>query len=403
MAATMFGKNMQVVMSCSKSKMWRHLATSLSKSQLRCMSQATFKFNDLQIEPAKNLKSKPDADKLVFGKTFSDHMLEVYWTEEKGWGAPKICEVHNLDIHPAIKALHYAAELFEGMKAYRGVDDKIRLFRPEENMKRMINSASRAALPTFDGGELTKCIAKLVDMDKDWIPHAPDTSLYMRPTLIGTEPSLGVSKTTEALLFVLIGPVGPYYAHGFQPVSLMADPEYVRAWPGGCGFAKMGSNYGPTIAIQAEAVRRGCQQVLWLYGEDHQLTEVGTMNLFMHWINANGERELVTPPLDGIILPGVTRKSLIEMTKQWGGFNVVERTFGMKEVLQALKENRVKEIFGAGTACVVSPVERIQYMGEDYHIPTMEQKDPIWNRCWKELTDIQLGRNAPHAWAPVVE
>nr|XP_061805100.1 branched-chain-amino-acid aminotransferase, cytosolic-like isoform X5 [Nerophis lumbriciformis] len=216
------------------------------------------------------------------------------------------------------------------------------------------------------------------------------------------EPSLGVTRAGRALLFVIVGPVGPYFATGsFNPVSLLADPSFVRAWKGGVGAYKMGGNYGPTIAVQSEAVQRGCQQVLWLYGDTEEITEVGTMNLFIYWTDENGEKELVTPPLDGIILPGVTRQSLLDLARNWNEFKVTERKMGMKELLSALDAGRILEVFGAGTACVVCPVGSLLYKGETYNIPTMQNGPDLAKRFYKELTDIQYGRKASE-WAPVV-
>uniref|UniRef100_A0A672LK67 branched-chain-amino-acid transaminase n=1 Tax=Sinocyclocheilus grahami TaxID=75366 RepID=A0A672LK67_SINGR len=213
---------------------------SLSCGSLRFVS-FSFKAADLTIERNPALKPKPDPSTLVFGKQFSDHMLTVSWSEAGGWQAPQIKPFQNLSLHPASSALHYSIELFEGMKAFRGVDNRIRLFRPMLNMERMYRSTERSCLPLFDKGELIKCINKLVEIDREWVPYSTDASLYIRPTFIGTEPSLGVSRAGHALLFVIIGPVGPYFATGgFSPVSLLADPRYVRAWRGGVGEYKMG-------------------------------------------------------------------------------------------------------------------------------------------------------------------
>uniref|UniRef100_A0A8C8DSZ9 Branched-chain-amino-acid aminotransferase n=1 Tax=Oryzias sinensis TaxID=183150 RepID=A0A8C8DSZ9_9TELE len=357
---------------------------------------------DLTIQRNAACKPKPDPSTLLFGKNFSDHMLTVSWSEKTGWEAPQIKPFQNLSLHPASSSLHYSIELFEGMKAFRGVDNHIRLFRPMLNMERMHRSAERSCLPLFDKAELLECIRKLVEVDQEWVPYSLDASLYIRPTFIGTEPSLGVSRPGSALIFVIVGPVGPYFSTGtFNPVSLLADPSFVRAWKGGVGAYKMGGNYGPTIAVQTEASKRGCQQVLWLYGEDEEVTEVGTMNFFVYWTNQNGERELVTPGLDGLILPGVTRQSLLDLARGWGEFKVTERTMGMKELLAALEAGRVLEVFGAGTACVVCPVSELLYKGKTYHIPTMENGPDLAKRFFKELTDIQYGRT-PSDWAPLV-
>nr|KAG5709083.1 hypothetical protein BaRGS_028539 [Batillaria attramentaria] len=369
--------------------------------RLASTASSTFKYEDLEISLNATPQAKPDNDKLVFGHHFSDHMLTVDWVAGRGWTRPYIHPVQDLRLHPGAKVLHYAVELFEGMKAYRCADGKVRIFRPLENMKRMRSSAERSSLPDFDGGELVKCIKKLISIDSEWVPQSNKCSLYIRPTFIGTEPTLGVTTSSQAKLYVLTGPVGPYYPTGFKPVTLLADPQYVRAWPGGCGMYKMGANYAPTIQIQKVAAGQGCQQVLWLFGDDHQLTEVGTMNLFVYWINEQGEEELLTPPLNGLILPGVTRKSLLELAREWKEFKVSEKEINMKQLVKALNENRVKEIFGAGTACVVCPVEKILYKGQELNIPTMVDAK-LTNRFFSQLTDIQYG-HIPHAWMEPVE
>ncbi|XP_054552351.1 branched-chain-amino-acid aminotransferase, cytosolic isoform X4 [Talpa occidentalis] len=320
-------------------------------------------------------------------------MLTVEWSSEFGWEKPHIKPLQNLSLHPGSSAFHYAVELFEGLKAFRGVDNKIRLFRPQLNMERMYRSAKRATLPGFDKEELLECIQQLVKLDQEWVPYSTSASLYIRPTFIGTEPSLGVKKPTKALLFVILSPVGPYFSSGtFNPVSLWANPKYVRAWKGGTGDCKMGGNYASSLFAQCEAMDNGCQQVLWLYGEDNQITEVGTMNLFLYWINEDGEEELATPPLDGIILPGVTRQSILDLAHKWGEFKVSERYLTMDELTAALEGSRVREMFGSGTACVVCPVSEILHKGETLHIPTMEHGPKLASRLLEKLTDIQYGR-----------
>ncbi|XP_071756584.2 branched-chain-amino-acid aminotransferase, cytosolic isoform X2 [Centroberyx gerrardi] len=340
-------------------------------------------------------------------------MLTIEWSAAEGWQVPHIKPFGNLSLHPACSSLHYAIQLFEGMKAYRGSDSRVRLFRPMLNMSRMAKSAERACLPAFNRSELLECIKRLVEIDQDWVPQSDSASLYIRPTFLGIEvrrvyngsiisqPSLGVKKPSRALLFVILSPVGSYFSTGAKPISLWADPKYIRAWKGGTGDCKMGGNYGASISAQYEAVDYGCQQVLWLYGEDHQITEVGTMNVFLYWINENGEEELVTPPLDGIILPGITRQSIVELTRKWDEFKVTERHLTMGDLCCALKEQRVKEMFGSGTACVVSPVGDILYQGEHLHIPCQEENSQLASRLVKELTDMQYGRT-PSDWTVLV-
>lgn len=374
-----------------------------SKLLIRCLSaDSEIKYEKLVVEPIKIPKPKPDVNSLVFGAEFTDHMLVVEWNVNSGWSDPKITPYQNLSLAPSCSVLHYGLECFEGMKAYRGDDNKIRLFRPIENMRRLNRSADRACLPGFDGEEFLKCLKHLISIEKEWVPYSNKCSLYIRPTLIGTTPALGVTRARSALLYVILSPVGPYFKTGtLSPVALLADPSFVRAWPGGCGDFKMGGNYGPTILAQQHAEMQGLHQVLWLFGEDRQVTEVGTMNIFMLWINDKGEKELMTPPLNGLILPGITRKSLLELAKNWGEFKVSEKDFTMKDVIRAAEENRIKEMFGAGTACVVSPVNRILYEGQNIMIPTMENFE-VSKRFYDELTAIQYGRT-PSPWTEIVD
>lgn len=384
----------------------------------------TFKSSELEIVKCSpdELRPKPSVDKLLFGHAFTDHMFRVDWDSENGWLTPIIAKVHNLDLHPGAKVLHYALEAFEGAKAFRGIDNKIRFFRLEQNIKRLQHSTMRLSLPKFNEYELMKCIHKLVDLDQDWIPKPANgqqqlTSLYVRPTILGVEPSLGVASSKNAILYVLLSPVGPYFKTGFKPISLYADPDFVRAWPGGAGNTKLGSNYAPTIMVQKEAESLGLQQVLWLYGDDAKLTEVGTMNVFMTYKNpsttSSGKIHLVTPPLtDGLILPGITRSSILELARQWDDIVVEERYPTIAEIEQLISENRLIEMFGAGTACVVCPISSIKLKsGKKLDIPyfditktgkdstiTDEDKFILTKRILKAITDIQYGK-IPHPWA----
>lgn len=366
-----------------------------------------FSYSQLSVRLAAphQLNPKPEADDLVFGKHFTDHMLKIaYHRRLGGWQTPEIMPMENLVLHPAAKVFHYAVELFEGMKAYRGVDGRIRVFRPEMNMARMNASAQRSGLPTFESEDFIKCMSRLVTIDQEWVPHTEAASLYLRPTLIGIEPTLGVASSDSALLYTILSPVGGYFKPGAASmgVSLLADPRYTRAWPGGVGDRKMGSNYAPTIQIQKEATKQGLQQVLWLYGDDHQLTEVGTMNIFVLMVNEQGERELITPPLNGLILPGITRDSILHLAREWRQFKVTERPINMFEIKKALYENRILEMFGTGTACIVSPIERIYYMGENLMIPTLDHEEPVWKQICTTLTDIQYGK-IKHPWAVAID
>ncbi|KAF9968970.1 branched-chain-amino-acid aminotransferase [Actinomortierella ambigua] len=362
----------------------------------------------LEINASKNLKPLQENSKLVFGKTFTDNMLIVEWEAGKGWGTPKITEYGKIHLEPSAVVFHYSFECFEGMKAYKDKQGRIRLFRPDMNMKRFSRSAQRIALPDFEQEELIKCIKQFLKVDERWIPNERGYSLYLRPTMIGTQESLGVGASNKAMIFVIASPVGPYFPTGFNAVNLLATTERVRAWPGGTGDAKVGGNYAPCIKPQLDANKQGFQQNLWLFGEDHQVTEVGTMNCFMFWTNEQGEKELITPALDGQILPGVTRDSILTLARQWGEFKVSERRFTMKDVAKASKEGRIHEMFGAGTACIVCPIKKIHWEGTDLVIPLdpsdkTSQAGPLTKRFNNAILDIQYGEvEGPAGWSVVV-
>ncbi|KAJ7071270.1 branched-chain amino acid aminotransferase II [Mycena amicta] len=370
--------------------------------------------NLVQITRNTTPKTPPPAHSLVFGRTFTDHMLAIPWDAVSGWGVPEIKPYGPLQLEPSATVLHYAQTLFEGMKAYRDEAGKVTLFRPDMNMKRMNNSARRIALPTFNGDALLDLIKRLISIDKHWIPREAGYSLYVRPTLIGTQKAIGVGPPNEALLFVILSPVGPYYASGFKPVALYGTTEFVRAAPGGTGAYKLGVNYAPGVLPQKSVAALGYSQNLWLHGPDHELTEVGTMNMFVVFKTKEGALELVTPPLDGMILPGVTRDSVLALAREHisgvkrlpeltENLVVSERTVTMKEVKEASREGRLVEMFGAGTAAVISPVDRIGYMGEDVHIPTGEDgMGPVSRPIWAELVGRQWG-TIPSDWSVLVE
>jgi len=373
-----------------------------SHTQCRLFS-STFKSEDLRIEVPRQLKVKPPVNDLIFGKHFSDHMFKVSYNEKDGWSKPIICQLQNFEVHPASKVLHYAQELFEGMKAYRGVDNKIRMFRPMHNMSRMLLSARMSSLPEFDPNELLKCMVKLVQLDQDWVPNAPTSSLYMRPTMIGTEASLGVASSTEAELFVICSPTGPYFSSGLAPINLLADPKFVRAWPGGCGFVKMGSNYAPTLHVGKVARQNKCHQALWLYGPDHEITEAGTMNIFVVFKKDDGRLELVTPPLEsGLILPGVTRRSVVELAQELDEFDVVERKVTLQEVLDCANNGTLVEMFGTGTAAIINHVGNILYNDVFHSIPVPEPGQSVAKRVIDKLSDIYYGK-VKHSWGVPIE
>ena len=366
---------------------------------------ADIKFDNLTVEHTTTPGEVTAPEKLVFGKQYADHMLEVIWTAEAGWGAPKIVPFHDLVMSPATSCLHYGLEGFEGMKAYKRDDGMPLLFRPIENMKRLNTTSQRMCMPAFDSEEMLKCIAALVKLDHRWIPQKRGYSLYLRPTVISLHPTLGVSVPAKVMIFVIMSPVGPYFKEGFKAIPLLAQTEYVRAFPGGSGDVKCGGNYGPTILPMKIAASQGCSQVLWLFGEDCKCTEVGTMNFFIVIKPRPGSEvttkyEVVTAPLDGTILPGITRRSVMEMIKtepEFAECTVTERDFTMFEIIDAVKEGRMVEAFGTGTACIVTPVDRIKFKGEFIPIPTSMPDTPdagrglITDTVYNKLMDIQYG------------
>ena len=362
-------------------------------------------FSSLTVERTTRSKQKLPKEQLKFGQLMSDHMLTVDWSHDKGWAAPAIIPYQPLQLDPAASSLHYALQCFEGMKAYIDDNDNIRMFRPDRNMQRLNGSAHRLLLPAFDGGELIKCVQELLRVDRDWIPRGFGFSLYIRPTLISTHPYLGVSPSTSCKLYVITSPVGPYYPEGFAPIKLFADPHHARAWPGGTGNAKIGGNYAMGIRPAHEAARMGYSQVLWLYGDDQQVTEVGTMNIFFLVRNAaSGRQELLTAPLDGTILPGVTRDSILSLTREWGELEVSERRFTVHDMIRAVEEGRMIEAFGAGTAAIVSPVKAFAFQGKEYPVPLSGRDGKagkLTERLSETLMGIQYGR-IPHPWSVIV-
>lgn len=378
----------------------------------------------LLIERTNSPKCKVPKEELTFGTTMTDHMLQIEWDIEHKWGRPKIIPYAPLQIDPAASVLHYGLECFEGMKAYKHSEpqrnksderathipnednvDEIRLFRPDCNMERMKNSMERLHFPCydFDPNELIECIKELVRVDRDWVPDGEGYSLYLRPTCIATNPFLGLASPQKALLYCIASPVGPYYKSGFSPVRLTADTSFIRAWPGGTGSSKVGGNYGPTMKAAAEAEAAGYNQVLWLFGPEKHITEVGAMNVFFVLKDGDndGSVEIVTPPLSrGDILPGVTRRSIVDLANSWDGVKMSEREVTMAEICNAADAGNLLEAFGAGTAAVVSPISCIQYDGVDIDI---HATGAITRRVWNDLTNIQYGKvNGPDGWSVII-
>ncbi|KAG1794368.1 aminotransferase [Suillus plorans] len=380
----------------------RHMSQGITRDSVRG-KPVDIEPSRLTVTKTTSPKELPPSEGLIFGETFSDHMLRIPWTDATGWGAPSIVPFSTINLCPGTTMLHYAQSLFEGMKAYRHADDTVTLFRPEMNMKRMNTSAQRLLLPTFSSDSLIECIKALIAVDRRWIPKEPGHSLYIRPTLIATNSTLAIAPPKEALLFVIACPVGPYYPQGFKPVPLYGTTEYTRAAPGGIGAYKLAANYGPCIIAQKCAANWGYTQNLWLHGPEHWLTEAGMMNLFVVIKDSGGVTELITPPLDGMILPGVTRDSVLVLARNHvsgvkclrglpDAIKVSERPINMGEIIQSSKEGRLVELFGTGTAAIITPVERIGYNGGDIMIPTGEDgMGPVSRPLWTELVGIQTG------------
>ena len=343
---------------------------------------------------AEQLKIPPASmSGVIFGTVFSDHMFCMEWEEGKGWHNAEIKPYGPLMLEPSSMVLHYAQMSFEGLKAYQTDSGEHVLFRPRENFKRMNRTSLRMCLPELDIEEVLTTLKKLLRLDSGWVPYEAGTSLYIRPTILATEEAIGLKVSSKYLFFIILSPVGPYYPQGFNPVKIMVSEKYVRAVPGGVGYAKTGGNYAASILAEKEAKELGYTQVLWLDAvERRYIEEVGSMNIFF-LIN----EEIVTPQLTGSILPGITRISVLELGKHWG-LKVSERRVSIDEILKGLKDGSVTEIFGSGTAAVISPVGVLSYKGEECQVGNGET-GPITSRFYEQLTGIQYGKVAdPFDW-----
>ena len=348
---------------------------------------------EIKITKTAACKAKPNEDSLGFGQHFTDHMFIMDWSKDAGWHDARIVPYGDLCLSPAATVFHYGAEIFEGMKAYRGVDGKVRLFRPEENFKRMNNSAERMSLPQFDGDFVLGALEKLLEMELDWVPHAPNTSLYIRPFEFAVDPQLGVHGYHNCMFVIICSPVGNYYKEGLAPVKIMIETEDVRAVRGGTGFAKCGGNYAASQRAGSRAEELGYSQVLWLDGvERRYIEEVGSMNVMF---KIGGK--VVTPKLTGSVLPGITRKSCIELCKNWG-VEVEERLLSVDELVGAIEDGTLEEAWGTGTAAVVSPIGEIFYNGK-HHVVCGGKIGAFTQRLFDTLTGIPWGRAADeHGW-----
>jgi branched-chain amino acid aminotransferase len=351
---------------------------------------------DLQIETIinQNRKPIPEADQLGFGQYFTDHMFLMDFTEGQGWHDPRIVPYQPLQLDPSCMVFHYAQTVFEGMKAYLSKDEEVLLFRPNQNFKRLNNSNDRLCIPHIDEEFALEALKQLIKLDRDWIPSAPGTSLYIRPFIISTEPHLGVHPSHNYLFIIILSPVGSYYKEGLNPVKIAVEKNYVRTVAGGTGTAKTGGNYASSLKAQEESGKVGYSQVLWLDGRENKyIEEVGSMNIFF---KVNGE--VITPALNGSILAGITRDSIIQLLKHWN-VPVTERKISMDEVIQAYRDGLLEEAFGTGTAAVISPIGEFFYQDEKMVVNNGEI-GKLSKELYDTLTGIQNGiKQDPFGWS----
>ena len=342
---------------------------------------------NIRIEKTKNPKKKPNEnEEIEFGSVFTDHMFIMDYNSEKGWNNPRIIEYQPIVLDPSALVFHYGQSMFEGMKAYKTDDDRTLLFRPMKNIERANNSNRRICMPEIPEEDFLQAIEELVRIDEEWIPKKKGSSLYIRPFVIATEPSLNVKPSSEYKFIIILSPVGAYYKEGLNPVKIWIEDEYVRAVRGGIGEAKTGRNYAASMLSQEKAHEAGYSQVLWLDGIEHKyIEEVGAMNIFF---KINGK--IVTPMLNGSILPGVTRASVIELCKSWG-YDVEERKISVDELYDAANNGKLEEVFGSGTAAVISPVGTLKF-GEKVFEINGGRIGEVSQKVYDTITGIQTGK-----------
>lgn len=353
---------------------------------------------EIKITRAAALKEKPDTSTLEFGTVFTDHMFIMDFTPDKGWHDARIVPFGNISMHPASTALHYGSEIFEGLKAYRRPDGKVQLFRPIENIRRMNSSAERLCLPQIDEDTAMEVLTKFVEVEQDWTPSEFGTSLYLRPFMFGNDENLGVHSVKHAVYMIIASPVGSYYKEGINPVKIMIESDDVRAVRGGTGYAKCGGNYAASNRAGKKAEEKGYSQVLWLDGVERKyIEEVGAMNVMFKI-----DGEIVTPALTGSILPGITRKSCLEILRD-EGFKVSERLLSVDELGEALKNGKLEEAWGCGTAAVVSPIGELCYKDEKYIINGGKIGE-VTKHLYDTLTGIQWGKSPDaYGWTKVID
>lgn len=353
--------------------------------------------SEIKFTPRENLKEKP-AETTSFGKNFTDYMFVMDYNPGNGWHSPRIEPYGKFEMDPASAVLHYGQGVFEGLKAYRGDDGRIFLFRPADNLRRMNRSSKRMCIPEFDEELVLEGLQKLISIEKDWIPSDPGTSLYIRPFIISTGVYLGVHPSEEYRLMIILSPVGSYYAEGLKPVSILVEDFFVRAVPGGVGEAKTMGNYAASMLAALEAEKKGYNQVLWLDGvEKKYIEEVGAMNIFFRI----GDK-IIAPALSGSLLAGITRNSVMKILQSWG-IETEERRIAVDELLEAAENGDLKEAFGSGTAAVISPVGKLGYKNKEVFLPEVNE-DSVSMKLYNYLTGLQYGREEdPFGWRLEVE
>lgn len=354
--------------------------------------------NRFSVELTKNPKQKPDPDSLRFGTVFTDHMFVMDYDPENGWHDGKIVPYGPLALDPATVVFHYGQEMFEGLKAYKTKEGKVQLFRPDMNAKRTNSTNKRMCIPQIDEQVYIDAIKELVAVDKDWIPQKQDTALYIRPFIIGTDKFLGVAASNTYKFIIILSPVGPYYESGLAPTRIYVENEFVRSAPGGTGFAKIGGNYAAAMIAEQKAHDMGYDQVLWLDAKEGKyVEEIGTSNAFFKI-----DGELYTAPLEGTILPGITRDSMITVMKDWG-YKVNEVRFTIEDVFKASEEGRLEEVFATGTAAVISPVGEL-YWNDRHIVINNNEIGELSQKLYDELYGIQTGEKADtRGWIVPVE
>ena len=352
---------------------------------------------EIKIIETETPKTMPPENELGFGTFFSDHMFVMDYEAGRGWYDARIVPFGYISLHPASTVLHYGAEIFEGLKAYRADDNSVRLFRPLENVKRMNTSAERMCLPTIDEDVFMDILEQFVKHEEKWVPHSFGTSLYLRPFMFGNDEHLGVHTVARATFMIIASPSGSYYKEGINPVKIMIESEDVRTVRGGTGYAKCGGNYAASTRAGDRASKKGYSQVLWLDGVERKyIEEVGAMNVMFRI----GD-EIITPMLTGSILPGITRKSCIEVLRDLG-YKVTERLFSVDELITALKEGKLSEAWGCGTAAVVSPIGRLMYEDVEYVI-NGERIGEVTQKLYDTLTGIQWGKTPDtYGWVKTI-